>query len=184
MKPGVRALGIAESAGRSRSIIAGAIVSARGRLDGLGFEPCPTGGLAATDAILALWSRLGRDDVQFLLIAGVAPAWYDVIDFHTVAHRVEVPVLALTFERGGDLAPHIRSQFGGPAATERLRRYRDLPRQRQVELDGEEVFVRACNLGDRDPALICRHFTVAGGRPEPIRVARLAARAYRANRSG
>jgi endonuclease V-like protein UPF0215 family len=38
------------------------------------------------------------------------------------------------------------------------------------------VYVRAVGLGDGDAAAVVRAFTPEGGRPEPLRVARLAAR--------
>lgn len=182
MKPGVRALGIAESVVGTTSVHCGAVVTARGRLDGLAFESRPVGGLEATDAVADLWAALDRADVRFLLIGGVAPAWYDVLDLPAIAARVPVPLLAITFERGGDLAPHLETQFGGPALAERRRRYRSLTAPTAVDVGDDTVYVRSWNLVDRDPADVCRHFTLDGGRPEPIRVARLAARARHANR--
>ncbi len=182
MKPGVRALGIAESAAGATSVYCGAIVTASGRLDGLAFDSRPVGGLHGTEAVRSLWATLGRADVRYLMLAGVAPAWYDVFDLDAIADHVSVPVLAITFERGGDLTPHLDTQFGGPALVERRRRYHELPAPTAVEIGSDTVYVRSLNLTDRDPAAVCRHFTLAGGRPEPIRVARVAARAHHANR--
>jgi endonuclease V-like protein UPF0215 family len=46
-------------------------------------------------------------------------------------------------------------------------------------VNGETVFVRAVGCDDDEAARLVRAFTPEGGRPEPLRVARLAARGAR-----
>ncbi|HET7325414.1 MAG TPA: DUF99 family protein, partial [Halococcus sp.] len=41
----------------------------------------------------------------------------------------------------------------------------------------ETVFVRSVGLSDEEAAEVIRAFTPEGGRPEPLRISRLAARA-------
>ncbi|ELZ29115.1 hypothetical protein C475_02824, partial [Halosimplex carlsbadense 2-9-1] len=55
--------------------------------------------------------------------------------------------------------------------------YRRQPDRRPVELDDGTVYVRAAGLDADEAADVVRAFTPEGGRPEPLRVARLAARA-------
>jgi len=65
-----RTLGIAFSDDDRTSRLAGAVVRADGTLDGLGFETCTVGGVDATDAAIALFDRLGREDVRHVAVAG------------------------------------------------------------------------------------------------------------------
>jgi endonuclease V-like protein UPF0215 family len=105
-------------------------------------------------------------------------------------------VLAISFEASEGLAPAIREQFDGEARRWRLARYEALPPRHALSLNDEQVFVRAVGAdtgidaaedsGDpsaleptAEAARIVRGHTPEGGRPEPLRVARLAARAGR-----
>ncbi|WIV68382.1 DUF99 family protein [Natrialbaceae archaeon AArc-T1-2] len=187
MKPGVRALGVAESFRDDRSTLAGAVVRADRVVDGLSFASCTVGGTDATDAIVSLSNRLAREDVQYVLLGAVAPAWYNVLDLSTLHQRVDRPVVAVTFEESDGLEAGIREAFSGSEREERLELYRSLPPRREVAVGDETVYVRAVGLADEEADTVVRAFTPEGGRPEPLRVARLAARAadaYRRERRG
>lgn len=180
MKAGSRTLGVAASAGDAVARLAGAVVRADGTLDGLGYGACRVGGTDATTAIAALFHRLDREDVQRLLLAGVAPAWFNVVDLQTLAEAVDRPVLAVSFEASPGLEPALREHFSGEELDERLAVYRSLPPRRRVAVADHDLFVRAVGVDDGRAAEIVRQHTDVGGRPEPVRVAGIAASAHRA----
>ena len=153
MKAGVRTLGIAESYRERRSTLAGAVVRANRVVDGFAFATCTVGGTDSTTAITSLFEDLGREDVRYLLVAGIAPAWFNVVDLHRLHEATGTPVLSVTFEGSEGLERAIREAF-----------------------DGETVYVRSVGLADDEANDVVRTFTHEGGRPEPVRVARLAAR--------
>ncbi|QLG48687.1 DUF99 family protein [Natrinema halophilum] len=179
MKPGVRALGIAESyrTDRNRSTLAGAIVRADRVCDGLAYSACSVGGTDATDAVIELIDELNRPDVRYVLLGAIAPAWFNVLDPSRIHEAVDRPVLAVTFEGSAGLESSLRDAFSGPELTARLAIYRSLPGRRRLSVNDETVYVRAVGLEPAEANEIVRAFTPEGGRPEPIRVARLAARA-------
>jgi endonuclease V-like protein UPF0215 family len=179
VKPGVRALGVAESTGDGgdRSVLCGAVVRADRVADGFAFGACTVGGTDATDAIASLFFDLDREDVRYLLVAGIAPAWFNVVDLRALAERVDRPVLSVSFESSEGLEPALREQFSGDALDRRLRSYRAQPPRHRV--DGVGCYVRAVGVDTDRAAEVVRAFTPAGDRPEPVRVARLAARAAR-----
>jgi endonuclease V-like protein UPF0215 family len=177
MKAGVRALGVAESFDGERSTLAGAVVRASRVVDGFAFADCTVGGLDATDAVVDLYRSLDREDVQYLLVAGVAPAWYNLLDLHRIHDAIDRPVVSVTFEASGGLAPTIRREFDAAAADERLALYHGLPERRELTVDGHDLFYRPVGLPAGEARDVLRAFTPEGGRPEPLRVARLAARA-------
>jgi endonuclease V-like protein UPF0215 family len=184
MKSGVRALGVAESYRGDTSTLAGAVVRASRVADGFAFADCTVGGLDATDAVVTLYDRLGREDVRYVLVAGVALAWYNVVDLRAVHAAVDRPVLSVTFEASDGLAEAIREAFDEDTAAERLAVYRDQPARHPVAVNDETCFVRAVGVNDDEAADVVRAFTPEGGRPEPVRVARLAARAADGWRGG
>ncbi|GGL48564.1 endonuclease dU [Halocalculus aciditolerans] len=175
MKAGTRALGVAESFRGDRSTLAGVVVRADRVVDGVEFASCAVGGTDATERVLDLWTRLDREDVRFVFLAGVAPAWYNVLDLRRIHDAVDRPVLAVSFEASTGLEAPLREHFDGDELTERLERYDALPDRRPVSVNDETVYVRA--LGDVDAERVVTAYTPEGGRPEPLRVARLTARA-------
>jgi hypothetical protein len=179
VKPGVRALGVAESFRRDadRSTVAGAVVRASRVADGFAFSTATVGGVDATDAVIDCYDRLDRADVRYVLVAGLALSWYNVVDLPAVRAAVDRPVLAVTFEDSAGLVEPLREQFEGEALDRRLETYRRQPERVPVDLDDGRVYVRAVGLDDETARRVVRAFTPEGGRPEPVRVARLVARA-------
>ena len=175
MKAGARALGLAESYTGSHSTVAGSVVRADRVVDGLAFDRWTVGGTDATDTVIALLRRLDRPDVQYLLCAGIAPAWFNVLDLHRLHDATGLPALSVSFEDSPGLADAIRREFEGGGRQHRLATYYAQPDRQRVDLDGTACWVRA--VGCAEPARVVRAFTPEGGRPEPLRVARQAARA-------
>lgn len=182
MKSGVRALGIAESFREDRSTVAGAVVRANRVVDGFEFGQCTVGGTDATETVIDLVERLDRPDVRYVLIAGIAPAWFNVLDLHAIEESLERPVLSVTFEESQGLEDALRSAFDGDRLQKRLATYRAQPPRRRVDLEGETVYVRAVSCPHDEAERVVAAFTPEGGRPEPLRVARQAARAVDAFR--
>jgi len=175
VKTGTRALGIAESYREERSTLAGAVVRADRVVDGFIFGSCTVGGSDGTDAVCDLVARLDRPDLQYLFFAGIAPAWYNILDLREVHDRTDLPVLSVSFEDSDGLTGAIREAFDGEQARDRVERYRTQPDRHPVTVDDGTVYVRSVGL--EDPQAVVRGFTPEGGRPEPVRVAREAARA-------
>jgi endonuclease V-like protein UPF0215 family len=182
VKPGARALGVAESYTDDESTLGGAVVRATGTVESFAFATCTVGGADATEAVLHLWNRLDREDVRYLLVAGIAPAWFNILDLHRLAEGTGRPAISVSFEASSGLEAPIRDAFDGPAAERRLETYRAQPARHEVALDGDVVFLRAAGVEPDRAAALVRHFTDDGPRPEPLRVAREAARAVDAFR--
>ena len=179
-KPGARALGIAASDGSDRSQLGGAVVRVNRVVDDLVFSQCTTGRTDATAACCRLWDRLGRADVQWLMLAGVAPAWFNIIDLPALADHTDRPAIAVSFEASEGLSEPLRNHFEGDALDRRLAIYERLPDRQPVDLAGQTVYVRAAGIADSDAAALVEAVTPEShSRPEPLRVARRAARAGR-----
>ena len=174
MKPGSRAIGIAESFTGSESTICAAVTTTEGVVDGFAFSRCTVGGLDATDGINECWRALDRADIQYVLINGVAWAWYNILDVDALTAVIDVPILLLTFEPSDGLDGPLAREFSGSALTTRRERYDRLPPRTELK---SGIFVRQLGPSRIDPETVIEKFRRSGQRPEPIRVARLAARA-------
>lgn len=188
MNSGRRALGIAESYrgtdGDATSTLAGAVVRVDRTVDGFAFGQCAVGGRDATDAIVGLWERLDRPDVRYLFVAGVAPAWYNVVDLEALHRSIDRPVLAITFEESEGLDEGIAEAFDGGERNARLDAYDALPDRRRLDIGDGPLFVRSLGLGRSRTETVVEAYTETR-RPEPLRIAkRLAHRVDAARRDG
>jgi endonuclease V-like protein UPF0215 family len=177
-KPGLRILGIAESFVRSRthSTIAGVVMRADLRVDGLAYAHATVGGDDATAAVLSLYRQLDRRDVNALILSGAALSWFNIVDLKRVFEETETPLICLTYEESSGLEEHIRHHF--PSPDEKLRLYRNLGERQAIHLKtGYEVFVRVWGATTNEARILLSKFTRDGRVPEPVRLARLAARA-------
>jgi hypothetical protein len=175
VKDGVRALGVAESYRGERSVLAGAVVTASRVVDGFAFETCTVGGLDATEAVCTIEERLDREDLQYLFVAGIAPAWFNLLDLESIHEATGLPVLSVSFEASPGLEDPLREAFSGEALERRLDRYAAQPDREPLTVNEETRYVRHVGL-EEPPERVVSAFTPVGGRPEPLRVARLAAR--------
>jgi endonuclease V-like protein UPF0215 family len=177
MKQGVRSLGVAESyrGTEGDSYLAGAVVRASRVADGFAFATTTVGGTDATDAVVRLYDRIDREDVRLITLSGVALSWYNIVDLRTVHEETGAPVVSVTYDESDGLRDALREAFDGDELVERLDAYDSLPQRRRVPVGGEDLYVRSVGVPDGRADELIRGFTY-DGRPEPVRVARLAAR--------
>lgn len=176
-KAGIRVLGVAESYRGDSSVLAGVVMRGDLRLDGAAFASIEVGGTDATDGVLRLWDSLDRSDVHVVLLSGCVIAWFNVVDLERVHREAGVPVVCVTYEESNGLGDDIRRHFDGEEAERRIEAYRKLGSRERVELGtGYEAFVRPVGISVEEVRRLLDRFTLDGRRPEPLRVARIAAR--------
>jgi uncharacterized protein len=184
-KPGIRALGVAESfkAEQRSSILAGVVMRRDLVIDGFALGHTSVGGDDATKSILALYRRLRRNDVNLLMVSGAILSLYNIIDVDELSRRSRLPVICLTYKETAGIEGSIRKRFPGAAET-KLEAYRKLgPRTRISLVSGHSVYIRGAGIGADEVKPVLDMFTLQGSVPEPVRVARLLARAALARRS-
>jgi uncharacterized protein len=110
------------------------------------------------------------------VLSGVAVSWFNIIDLAEVFDKIQKPLICVTYEESMGLENFISEYF--PESEKKLRLYRSLgPRERVKLKTGYEVFVRIFGCSVDDVRILLNKFTQDGRVPEPVRVARLAARA-------
>lgn len=184
MKAGARVLGIAESYTGEESTLAGVLMTGDGRVDDFCFGSCTVGGLDITESIRDLIVRLDREDTRVILVAGVALAWYNIVELDELSKAVVPPVISVSFEASEGLEDAIEKAFAGEQRDVRLDRYRALPPREEIQVAGRTLFVRSPDVSTQRATEIVRTFMHEGtDRPEPLRVANLAARGVDASRT-
>ena len=177
-KKGIRILGIAESyRGREQSLICGLVMRRDRIIDGCSFSRATVGGMDATDAVLAIWNQLARDDIQAIMLGGTVISWFNVINIMQVHEQTGLPVIAVTYEDSPGLTDNIRHHF--PEDGERLAAYIALGKRKTCQLStGVFVYLRTAGISLTDAVHACNIFTAQGKIPEPVRVARIIARGF------
>jgi endonuclease V-like protein UPF0215 family len=176
-KKGLRVLGIAESySDANRSILAGVVLRKDLRTDGFSFSSTTVGGMDATDAVISLYEDFEREDINVIMIGGCVISWFNIIDPRRVREETGRGTIIVTYEDSGGLDEEIAYHF--PKDEKRLSAYQALGPRTPVNLStGYTIYIRSHGISESDAARLCSDFTLDGRVPEPIRVARLCARA-------
>jgi endonuclease V-like protein UPF0215 family len=176
-KKGIRSLGIAESfSSRRRSTLAGVVMRKDLQIDGIKFSSVTVGGMDATDVIINMVQRMQRRDINVIMLSGCIIAWYNIIDPDRVYHETNLPVICVTYEDSDGLESDLAFHF--PDDEMRRSAYRRLGERTKVHLHTDyDIYIRCSGITLYEGEQLCNAFTNDGKIPEPLRVARLCARA-------
>ena len=179
-KRGIRALGISESFKKeigTRSILGGVVMRSDLIVDGLLFGVATLEGDDATDAILSMVKRLNRNDINIIIISGAIISLYNIIDIDRVGQETGIPIICITFEESGGLVQSIKRHF--PKKWEKkVEEYKKLDRREVIYLKtGYRIFARTYGLDIDESKKVLDKFILQGAVPEPVRLARLLAKA-------
>ncbi len=183
-KKAIRALGVAESfrPTASKSTLAGVVMRTDLVVDGLVFGSATVGGEDATESVLTMLRNLKRADVNLLILSGCIISRYNIIDVDEVARRSGLPVICLTYNETKGLEDALRRRF--PPPDDRLDRYKRLVGRTPVLIHtGHRAYIRTAKITLADAKKVLDAFTLQGVLPEPVRVAKLLARAVSTKRA-
>jgi endonuclease V-like protein UPF0215 family len=178
-KKGIRVLGIAETFKKfsKKSILAGVVMRRDLIIDGMAYATATIGGDDATQSIISMHAILAREDINCILIDGLVISMYNIIDGGQVAGETGLPVIAITFEESDGLEDIIKSHFGN--WQDKIAQYQKLGSREKVTLKtGKSLFIRCWSVNQRRALAVLNSFTRQGSIPEPIRVAKIAARSH------
>ncbi|MFQ6134320.1 MAG: DUF99 family protein [Nitrososphaerales archaeon] len=179
-KRGIRALGISESFKKDlgqKSVLGGVVIRSDMVVDGFVFGAATLEGDDATDAILDMFRRLNRNDVNVIILSGAVISLYNIINIDKVGEETKTPVICVTFEESEGLEPSIKRHFP-KRWMKKVEAYRKLGGRETVELKtGYQIYVRTYGLDTAQAKKTLDKFTLQGAIPEPVRLARLMAKA-------
>lgn len=179
-KKGIRVLGIAESFRRDyeKSVLAGIVMRSDFIIDGVAFDCITVGGMDATEGILHVFDSLQRDDINVMMLNGCVISWFNIIDINEVYEKLRIPLICVTYEESGGLEEHIARHFEANERDSRIEAYKRLENRVTVKLhDNFEILIRFLGMEKAEAGAVLKKFTSHGKVPEPLRVAKIAARA-------
>lgn len=163
--------------------LVGVMARGGGYVEGVLVDEVTVDGTDATDTVLALLEGTGfTETAHAVAFAGGTVAGFNVLDLDRLHEVLEVPVLAITRERPD--AESVRDALHAHSEDPEHRiRLLEAHRLHAVHVNDEEVFMRHAGGDTRRLAELVRAHTVRGRMPEPLRIARLVARAVSRGRS-
>lgn len=177
-KKGLRALGISESfvKGRStRAVLAGVVMRRDLVIDGFSFSSTTVGGMDSTEKVSELYRGLERKDVNVLLLNGCVISMFNIVDLRELYAQLSVPLICVSYEESPGLEKYLEEL---PDSQERIHAYRKLGAREELTLrNGHRVYLRYEGVERQEAKKVLELFTLQGKLPEPLRVARLLARA-------
>jgi uncharacterized protein len=184
-KPHLRVVGLDDGPfvrSARRAALVGVIFSAPNYVEGILRTRVTIDGTDATERILSL---LGEspflDGVRAVLLDGIAVGGFNLIDLDRLHERLQRPIVTVTRRTPDFPAIHaaLRKYFPRDAGA-RWRLVRAHPLFRLPTPEGNPLHVGAVGCTRAEAAAIVRRTTVRGNLPEPLRLARLIARALAA----
>jgi endonuclease V-like protein UPF0215 family len=183
-KRGIRVLGIAESFRKTSacSTLAGIVMRRDLIIDGMVFGNATIEGNDSTQNILSMYRSLKRDDINCIMLDGLIISMYNIIEGEKLGEHTNVPVIAITFKDSEGLEGNIQHHFSNDSKL-KVEQYRKLGQRDKILLKtGKILFVRYWGISSKEASTIIDCFTLQGSIPEPIRIAKLAARASMRNK--
>ncbi len=178
-KRGIRVFGVAESftRGDKRSRLGGVVMRADLVIDGFSIGSAKVGGDDATSSILRMYRNLKRNDVNLIMLSGAVISHYNIVDVDEIAERSRIPVICLTYNESRGIQGAIKRNFPVEYSV-KIATYRRLGGRDPFRLKtGFRLFVRSSRLSRIEAQRVLDAFTLQGAIPEPVRVAKLLARA-------
>lgn len=178
-KKGLRGLAVAESfrEGEKISNLAGVVMRRDFVIDGFVFGKTTIEGDDATETIISMYERLGRQDISFILLSGLIISMYNIIDVNRLWRQVGIPVIGVTFEESDGIEDAIKHHF--PNSYEaKLAEYKKLGPRTKVSLHTRhDIYLRIEGCEIKEAKKLLDTFTLQGAFPEPLRIAQLLAKA-------
>ena len=176
-KKGIRGLAIAESFSQNskKSILSGIVMSTDLIIDGFVVDHSTVGGDDATDAILAMYKKLDRKDVSFLLISGIVISLYNIVNLKRISEETGLPVIGITYEESDGIEDAIKHHFPD-SYDSKLVEYSKLGSREKITLHtSHNLYIRNEGCTVLEGKQLLDKITLQGAVPEPLRIAQLLA---------
>ena len=176
-KKGIRGLAIAESFSQNskKSILSGIVMSTDLVIDGFVFGHSTVGGDDATDAILAMYEKLDRQDISFLLISGIVISLYNIIDMKRISEKIGLPVIGITYEESSGIEDAIKHHFPESYKSKLTESSKLEPRKKITLHTSYNLYVRNEGCTVLEAKQLLDKITLQGSIPEPLKITQLLA---------
>ncbi|MGD1835551.1 MAG: DUF99 family protein [Nitrososphaeraceae archaeon] len=180
-KKGIRVLAFAESFDISEkySTLVGIIMRKDFIIDGVTIGGITVRGNDSTYVIINLINNLARNDINCIFIDGIIVSMYNIIDGSKIFRNTGIPLIALTFENPKkDIHETLKKYFPYDYES-RISKYDKIGKRHIIKLKTNKVvYSKNWGINSDDASNLINSFIIQGSIPEPIRIAKLCAKAF------
>ena len=178
-KHAIRAMGIAECSKRTakNSTLCAVVMRSDLVIDGCNYGECKIGGDDITKNIILLYKKMKRTDINLIMILGSILSSYNIINLHALYDSLAVPIISVSLKSPKNLEMNFKNKF--PTSWQRKTKvYSQNGKALKITTKtGHFVYVNVAGLSTFDTKKVLNKFLLQGSIPEPIRIAKLFARA-------
>lgn len=182
-KNAIRAMGVAECSTRNakKSTLCAIVMRSDLVIDGCNFGECTIGGNDITKNISLLYKRMKRTDINFIMILGSIMSSYNVVNLNALYNSLDLPIISLSLKLPKNLEMNFKNKF--PTSWQRKTKvYSQNGKALKITTKtGHFVYVNISGLSLFETKSVLNKFLLQGSIPEPIRIAKLFARAKTIN---
>ena len=178
-KNAIRAMGIAECSKRyeKHSTLCAVVMRSDLIIDGCIFGKCTIGGDDITRNILSLYRKIKRTDINVLIILGLIMSSYNVVNVNSLYRSLNIPVISVSLKQPKNLELNFKNKFPN-TWKKKIQIYNQNGDTSKISLKtGYSIYVNVSGLSFSDSKKVLNKFLLQGSIPEPLRLAKLFARA-------
>tara|TARA_Y100000590_G_scaffold276896_1_gene310884 strand:- start:2740 stop:3315 length:576 start_codon:yes stop_codon:yes gene_type:complete len=177
-RDGVRGLSISESFSQqnTKSILAGVVMTNEFLIDGFVFGNSTVNGDDITDEIIAMYKKLNRDDISYILLPSAILSMYNIVDLEKLHEVLEIPIIAASINNSSGINESIKNHFPDTYET-KLKLYKSLGKRKKIILkSGNEIFIRCHGCTSEQCSELLEKIIIHGSVPEPLRLSQILAK--------
>ena len=145
-------------------------------VDGIIYADTTVGGNDGTNKVLSMIDSLGRTDINCVLLGGLIISLFNILSCKYINEITKIPVIAISYRRSAGLNGLIH----GIDENQKINDYLSLEERKPLTLwTGKTIYIRQWGLEFSDASNLLNSLVIQGAKPEPLRLATLAARACR-----
>ena len=178
-KSALRAMGIAECyfPNSKKSTLCSVVMRSDLVVDGSIYGESTVGGDDITESISLMYNKMGRDDINCIMILGSIMSSYNVVDLDFLNKLLDLPIISVSLKPPKNLENNFKGKYPN-SWKKKLKTHTKNGISQKINIKTEySVYIQFSGISLFDAKKILDKFTLQGSVPEPLRLAKLFARA-------
>ena len=178
-KNAIRAMGVAECYLHisNKSTLCSVVMRSDLVIDGCNYGLSTVGGDDITDSIFLMYKQFHRNDINVILILGSIMSSYNVVDIHYLFNSFNLPIISVSLNSPKNLENNFKRKHPTSWKNKLLINSKNGDNLKINLTTKYFIHAQICGISKTEAQRILNKFTLQGSIPEPLRIAKLFARA-------
>ena len=178
-KNAIRAMGVAECylPISNKSTLCSVVMRSDLVIDGCNYGLSTVGGDDITDGISLMYKQFHRNDINVILILGSIMSSYNVVDIHYLFNSFNLPIISVSLNSPKNLENNFKRKHSTSWKNKLLINSKNGDNLKINLTTKYFIHAQICGISKTEAQRLLNKFTLQGSIPEPLRIAKLFARA-------